>query len=197
MKAKIIFVIILELMLTQCHTTKTTISTEMPSNEKMSRVDSMAVILSGIYGLDQGIRDNSNLWGQSKRLREHTDSVCYEKALSFIRTYGYPHNLGKYSGVEPIEAAIPVVLLHSPHRLKNPEVYQLLRSEIKAGRMNPEMLALATDRYYVTYEKRTIHNSPYAQTLPQKRPYRKDKLLSDSLRLDINLLPLPDSVFVD
>ena len=57
-------------------------------------------------------------------------------------------------------------------------------------------MALALDKYYVVYEKRSLYNSDFKAFLPNNGVLASDKILSDSLRTDIGLLPLNEAEFI-
>ena len=105
-------------------------------------------------------------------------------------------DLGKYNSTHGyLLQALTAVMLHSPHRLMDGDVYSLLRTESEAGRLHPEALALFLDRYYVIYQKRSLYGSDFRKFLQPPALNPEDRPLSDSLRRDIGLSPLPDSLF--
>lgn len=164
-----------------------------------NKKDSVLIELIKLWGLDQGIRNN-NIFHDSEYLGyvkiSKIDSFCFERAISLIKKYGWPteQTVGDFYEYEETHALSPI-LLHSPHRLKNDSIYQLLKGEVIAKRLKPESLALFLDKYYVTYEKRSLYNSPFKVWTPAKGVLLKDKHLSDSLMKDIGLSPLPDSIY--
>ena len=92
--------------------------------------------------------------------------------------------------------ALPAVLLHNPQRLIEPHTYDLLKREVEAGRLSAEFAATLLDKYYVMKEKRTLYFSGFRKWLQPPYPQKRDQALSDSLRQDLGLPVLPDSVFV-
>lgn len=162
--------------------------------------DRAVMELIQLWGIDQGIR-NPELFHDSIHLGyvkiTKIDSMCFDRAILFIKKYGWPTKqlLGDFNVYEETNALLPI-FLHSPHRLKNDTVYQLLKSEVLNGRLSPKRMALFMDKYYVTYEKRSLYNSPFKEWTPAKGVLQKDKLLSDSLMRDIGLVPLADSVLI-
>jgi hypothetical protein len=169
--------------------------------------DSLAFELCKIYALDQGIH-NALLWKESQEMENaigltsiKIDSVLFDQLISFIKIHGYPNKelVGSRNyKYECVQAAAGVVLLHNPRRLLTPEVYNLLKNEAKKGNMPASFLEIYLDKYYVFYQKKSLYNSQFKFMLKtNKGVCREDKALSDSLRVDIGLQPLPDSVFVN
>lgn len=163
----------------------------------LSRVDSMAIFLADIWSLDQGIREDVKMYSRlDKAFKYKMDSLCFNKAIRFIECFGWPTDIGKYNPeFGYLLQTLTAVMLHNSHRLMDSSVYQLLKNEVIENRLNPNTLSLFLDKYYVVYEKRTLYYSQFRKFLSVPFPYKADKLLSDSLRADIGLKSLPDSVF--
>ena len=69
------------------------------------------------------------------------DSICFDRAIHFIRHYGYPTPvlLGKYAHLKQTEVLIPI-LLRNRARLAAPEIRELLQNEAKAHRLSRKVL---------------------------------------------------------
>ena len=185
-------------LLTACAPVSTNSNHQSKPVSEVTRLDSIAIILAEIGALDQGIRDNSNLYvANSRAFKLHTDSLCFSKAIWLIEHYGYINDLGKYNdSFGYLLEALPAVLLHNPQRLIEPQTYDLLKREVEAGRLSAEFAATLLDKYYVMKEKRTLYFSEFRKWLQPPYPQKRDQALSDSLRQDIGLPVLPDSLFV-
>ena len=168
-------------LLTACAPVATNSNPQRKLDSEITRLDSIAIILAEIRALDQGIRDNSSLYlANSRAFNLHTDSLCFSKAIWVIEHYGYIKNLGKYNdSFGYLLEALPAVLLHNPQRLIEPHTYDLLKREVEAGRLPAEFVATLL-----------------RQWLQQPYPQKRDQALSDSLRQDLGLPVLPDSLFV-
>ena len=165
--------------------------------EKVTSLDSTVIALAEIWSLDQGVRNDVSLYLENSReFNLRIDSICFDKAIECIRHFGWVTDLGKYNSTHGyLLQALTAVMLHSPHRLMDGDVYSLLRTEAEAGRLHPEALALFLDKYYVTYQKRSLYGSDFRKFLQPPALNPEDRPLSDSLRRDIGLSPLPDSLF--
>ena len=185
-------------LLTACAPVSTNLDHQSKPVSKVTRLDSIAITLAEIGALDQGIRDNSNLYfANTRAFNLHTDSLCFSKAIWLFEHYGYISELGKYNvSFGYLLEALPAVLLHNPQRLIEPQTYDLLKREVEAGRLPAEFVATLLDKYYVMKEKRTLYFSGFRKWLQQPYPQKKDQALSDSLRQDLGLPVLPDSLFV-
>lgn len=185
-------------LLTACAPVATNSNPQRKLDSEITRLDSIAITLAEIRALDQGIRDNSSLFfANSRAFNLHTDSLCFSKAIWLIEHYGYIKDLGKYNdSFGYLLEALPAVLLHNPQRLIEPHTYDLLKREVEAGRLSAEFAATLLDKYYVMKEKRTLYFSGFRQWLQQPYPQKRDQALSDSLRQDLGLPVLPDSLFV-
>lgn len=165
--------------------------------------ENLAFELARICGFDQGIRNEHLLRNYGKEMTSilpAVDSLNFDKFIDIIEEYGYPTEtlLGKYYGHECVKRVGSYILLHNSPRLVEPEIYQLFRNEVLNGRLNADFFALALDKYYVLYEKRSLHNSLF-KTSPRLKINGvciTDKELSDSLRLDIGLPPLEEHEFI-
>ena len=165
--------------------------------EKVTSLDSTVIALAEIWSLDQGVRNDVSLYLENSReFNLRIDSICFDKAIECIRHFGWVTDLGKYNSTHGyLLQALTAVMLHNPHRLMDGDVYSLLRTEAEAGRLHPEALALFLDKYYVTYQKRSLYGSDFRKFLQRPALNPEDRPLSDSLRRDIGLSPLPDSLF--
>ena len=185
-------------LLTACAPVATNSNPQREIDSEITRLDSIAITLAEIRALDQGIRDNPHLYfSNSRAFRLHMDSLCFSKAIWLIERCGYISNLGKYNNsFGYLLEALPAVLLHNPQRLIEPHTYDLLKREVEAGRLSAEFAATLLDKYYVMKEKRTLYFSGFRKWLQPPYPQKRDQALSDSLRQDLGLPVLPDSVFV-
>ena len=127
------------------------------------RADSLAFVLSQLYGLDQGVR-MLGLRGEEVAAIRRADSLTFGQFLAFVSEYGFPtaELVGEDNFSRECVCMLGyVVMLHNPHRLLEPETFRLLCGEVRAGRLNPEVFGWALDRYFVTYEGYSLFNSPY------------------------------------
>lgn len=162
--------------------------------------DSIALVLSEIYGLDQGVRDSSlHQFMKKEDVRAFlvsVDSINFQRATEIIEKYGWIDGkvLGKtYSNKESINASLLVIFLHNPRRL-NKHLREMLISEVKKGNLSSSTCMLILDKYYVVCEHRTIFNTAFKNWL--KNPYvkKEDKWLSDSLMNELDLPSLPNHI---
>ncbi|TVQ93498.1 MAG: hypothetical protein EA393_02150 [Bacteroidetes bacterium] len=176
-------------------------------NDAVSLPDSvretLAFELAQICAFDQGIRNDHLIRNYGKeitKLLPAVDSLNFDKFIKIVKEFGYPNEtlLGKYFIHECVRKVGSYILLHNPNRLIEPEIYQLFRNEVLEGRLDAEFFALALDKYYVIYEKRSLHNSLFktSNRLRVNGVCITDKELSDSLRLDIGLPPLEEHEFI-
>lgn len=199
MRKTIIF-ILMTVICFSCSIEKQVASVKPESDIALVKDRDRAVMeLVQLWGIDQGVRNpelfHDSIYPGYVKITK-IDSMCFDRAITFIKKYGWPteQTVGDFYEYEETHALSPI-LLHSPHRLKNDSIYQLLKGEVIAKRLKPESLALFLDKYYVTYEKRSLYNSPFKVWTPAKGVLLKDKHLSDSLMKDIGLSPLPDSIY--
>ncbi|MEZ7675281.1 hypothetical protein O3603_08080 [Prevotella sp. 20925_1_30] len=162
--------------------------------------DSIALVLSEMYGLDQGVRDSSlHQFKKKADVRAFlfsVDSINFQRAIEIIKKYGWIDGkvLGEtYLHKESINASLLAIFLHNPRRL-NRHLRQMLISEVKKGRLSSSTCMLILDKYYVVCEHRTIFNTAFKSWL--KKPYVKqeDKWLSDSLMNELGLPLLPNYI---
>ena len=165
--------------------------------------ENLAFELAQICAFDQGIRNEHlirNYGQEATKLMPAVDSLNFSRFLEIVKEFGYPNEtlLGKYYSHECVRRAGSYILLHNTPRLAKKENYQLFRSEILEGRLDAEFFALAMDKYYVLYKKRSLHNSHFKthNRLRVNGVCITDKALSDSLRLDIGLPPLEEHEFI-
>ncbi len=159
--------------------------------------------LAQICGFDQGIRNEHLMRNYRKELAKLLpviDSLNLDRFIEIVKQYGYPTEtlLGKYYSHECVRRVGSYILLHNSPRLVEAEIYHLFRNEVLEGRLDAEFFALAMDKYYVLYEKRSLHNSLFktSNRLRVNGVCITDKELSDSLRLDIGLPPLEEHEFI-
>jgi len=165
--------------------------------------ETLAFELAQICAFDQGIRNEHLIRNYGKeitKLLPAIDSLNFNRFIEIVKEFGYPNKwlLGEYYTHKCVRRVGSYILLHNPLRLAEPEVYQLFRNEVLEERLDAEFFALAMDKYYVLYEKRSLHNSLF-KTSPGLRINGvciTDKELSDSLRLDIGLPPLEEHEFI-
>lgn len=165
--------------------------------------ENLAFELAQICAFDQGIRNEHLIRNYGKeitKLMPAVDSLNFNRFIEIVKEFGYPNEtlLGKYYSHECVRRVGSYILLHNSPRLVETDIYQLFRNEALEGRLDAEFFALAMDKYYVLYEKRSLHNSHF-KTYSRLRVNGvciTDKELSDSLRLDIGLPPLEDHEFI-
>ncbi len=191
---KKLFIIILPLFLIalSLQAQQETIDTTITADERK------VILLSEMWSLDQSIRSDVNIYyNLPPEFINKMDSICFDKAYEYLRTFGWDLNIGKYEKeFGHLSTMLSAILMHNPKRIMEPEVYKLLRNEALEGRLSPNLLALFLDVYYVVYYKRTLYNSKYRLLLKNPAPLFEDRKQSDRLRKDIGLPPLPQSVFV-
>jgi len=165
--------------------------------------ETLAFELAKICAFDQGIRNEHLIrnYGQEiTKLMPAVDSLNFDRFIEIVKKFGYPNEtlLGKYYSHECVRRVGSYILLHNSPRLVEAEIYQLFRNEVLEGRLDAEFFALAMDKYYVLYEKRSLHNSLFKtdNRLRVNGVCITDKKLSDSLRLDIGLSPLEEGEFI-
>lgn len=113
------------------------------------RADSLAFVLSQLYGLDQGVR-MLGLRGEEVAAIRRADSLTFGQFLAFVSEYGFPtaELVGEDNFSRECVCMLGyVVMLHNPQRLLEPETFRLLCGEVRAGRLNPEVFGWALDRY--------------------------------------------------
>ena len=120
-----------------------TASNGLLHRDKLTRRDSAALELVQLWGYAQGAHDVL-LQSPSPMLVNNltaTDSVCFDRAIQFIRHYGYPTPvlLGKYACLKQTEVLIPI-LLRNRTRLATPDIRELLQNEDKAHRLSRKVL---------------------------------------------------------
>lgn len=162
--------------------------------------DSIALVLSEMYGLDQGVRDSS--LHQLKKKADvraflfSVDSINFQRATEIIKKYGWIDGkvLGEtYLHKESINASLLAIFLHNPRRL-NRHLRQMLISEVKKGRLSSSTCMLILDKYYVVCEHRTIFNTAFKNWLQKPYVKQEDKWLSDSLMNELGLPLLPNYI---
>lgn len=162
--------------------------------------DSIVLVLSEMYGLDQGVRASSlHQFKKKADVRAFlfsVDSINFQRATEIIKKYGWIDGkvLGEpYLHKESINASLLAIFLHNPRRL-NRHLRQMLISEVKKGKLSSSTCMLILDKYYVVCEHRTIFNTAFKNWL--KKPYVKqeDKWLSDSLMNELGLPLLPNYI---
>ena len=95
-----------------------TASNELLHRDKLTRRDSAALELVQLWSYAQGAHDVL-LQSPSPMFVNNltaTDSVCFDRAIQFIRHYGYPTPtlLGKYARLEQTQVLIPIPVLQLP-----------------------------------------------------------------------------------
>jgi hypothetical protein len=158
--------------------------------------DSVCFKLCEVYGSDQIMREKSVAETLYKSISK-VDSIHFNIIIDIIEEYGYPskNNLPDcLKNAECILSSATAVLLHVPHlAYKNKNV---LLKEVANNRLPAETLMIILDKYYTTYEHRSLYGSPFRAWTPNKKLNLNDRFLSDSLRMELGLQPLPDSLFV-
>ena len=120
-----------------------TASNGLLHRDKLTRRDSAALELVQLWSYAQGAHDVL-LQSPSPMLVNNmavTDSICFDRAIHFIRHYGYPTPvlLGKYAHLKQTEVLIHL-LLSNRTRLAAPEIHELLQNEAKAHRLSRKVL---------------------------------------------------------
>lgn len=168
-------------------------------NDVISRQDSLAFELCKIYGFDQGIRD-TELKFNKRELMPKIDSLTFDKIVAFVRSNGYPTEvlLGERNmGHECVEAAVPAVLLHNPHRLvKDKSNFELFLNEVKRGNLDKDFFASVLDKYYWINspnkkQRRVFYGSQFG------KPCIQTKEATNKARVEIGLEALADDGFID
>jgi hypothetical protein len=163
--------------------------------------DSIAFELCKIYGLDQGLRSDVNYYLRTvpNNVALHFDSICFDKFVKFVEKHGMPtvELVGEKNAKHECVASISaVILLHHIYELldKNDRRYfNLFLKETNEGRLSKRFFATVLDKYYwikYKYNGRTMYGSDFG------KPCIEDKAISDSLRAEIGLPPLADSLFL-
>lgn len=163
------------------------------------RQDSLAFELCQLYAIDQTIRnpDYIKVLGMERMVK--VDSLNFEKFISFVRQNGFPNEkmVGSNNWERECVCALGFIyLVHNPKKVAV-EYYDLFKAELDSGNLNPELLAYALDRYYVSYEGRSYFNTPYKAWTNANGVCIGDKVKSDSLRSSIRLKPLAEFEFID
>ncbi len=100
----------------------------------ISLQDEKVIALTDIWSLDQGVRSDINLYCKLPNEFLHKiDSI----SIDYIRRFGFDTQLSKYykDKYKHLSSAIYAVLLHNPHRLFEPEIYALLKNEMREKRI--------------------------------------------------------------
>lgn len=158
----------------------------------------LAFELSQLYAIDQTIRSSDYMKVIGKNMVA-IDSLNFEKFISFVKENGFPNKkmVGDINWAQESVGAVGFVyMVHNPKKVAK-KYYELFKSEIDKGNLNPELFAYALDRYFVSSEGRSYFNTPYKAWASANGVCLQDKEKSNNLRLDIGLEPLPDSVFID
>ncbi|MDO5655568.1 MAG: hypothetical protein Q4G27_05455 [Flavobacteriaceae bacterium] len=173
---------------------------------KKNKQDSLAFELCQIYGFDQGIRLGHFVFdGKPNGLRMEwslihaVDTVNFNKIVQFVRKNGFPRNeiLGENNmKFECVKAAAHAVLLHNPHRLINEkEYFNLFLSEVEKGNLQMDNFIFYLDKYYII-RRDSLGNSKILYGSQFGKPCLKYRKKSDSVRAEIGLPPLQDSMFI-
>lgn len=168
--------------------------------------DSLAFELCQIYGFDQGIRQGfSKFEGKPKGLHmdwsliHAVDTVNFNKIVQFVKKNGFPRKeiLGEnYNNFECVGATAHAVLLHNPHRLINEkEYFNLFFAEVEKGNLQMDNFILFLDKYYVI-RRDSLGNRKLLYGSQFGKPCLKYRKKSDSVRAEIGLPPLHDSMFI-
>ena len=121
-------------------------SNELLHRDKLTRRDSATLELVQLWGYAQGAHDVL-LQSPSPMLVNNmavADSICFDRAIQFIRHYGYPTPtlLGKYACLKQTGVLIPI-LLRNRTRLAAPEIRELLQNEVMSEKVCKILLVLA------------------------------------------------------
>lgn len=179
---------------------KTNGGTEITNTDYMTHNDSLVMEIIEVYALDQGIRDSAvHAFDEKSIAISRVDSICFSKAIMFIKKYGWPTKkmLGKYAGYEPAQAGFMPIMLHHPKKMVIPEIHDLLVKEVQKGNLNPKLCALFFDKYWVCYQHKSLYNTSFKAWTKYNGVLREDKKQSDELLKELGLDVLKDSDFID
>lgn len=160
--------------------------------------DSLAFELCQIYGLDQGVRNSP---GMPKKwdFIHPIDSFNFERLIKFVKQNGYPSKklLGEKNWKhECVSMSSFANLLHNPHRLINEkEYFNLFFSEVEKGNLKIDNFISYLDKYYWV-RKDSLGNRKLLYGSQFGKPCLKYRKKSDSVRAEIGLPPLHDSMFI-
>lgn len=178
---------------------KHTSTTKSGISKQAFKQDSLAFELCKMYGFDQGIRDRK-LTFNKRELMPRVDSISFGRLVDFVKINGYPTEnlLGKRNmSQECVQSAAVAILLHNPHRLVNEKTYfDMFLKEVKNGNIDSNFFASIIDKYYWINspnkkQRRVFYGSDFGT------PCIQTKEDTNKARLEIGLLPLNDSEFVD
>lgn len=170
------------------------------ATEVITHNDSLALKVIEIFALDQGIRDSAiNISSRKCKTVSQVDSICFNKAITFIEKYGWPTKkmLGKYKNYEPARMGFIPIMLHHPDKMNDPKVHGILVNEVRKGHLSPELCAMFFDKYWVCYEHKSMYNSSFKAWTKCNGVLREDRKKSDELMKELGLDVLPESDFVD
>lgn len=159
-------------------------------------IDSLALELCQIYGLDQGVRNSPGFENKMMLVRS-IDTFNFKRIVHFIKDNGMPSEklLGKRNySQECVEGAFYAVMLHNPHLIANDEEYfDFFVDLVKKGELESQTLALILDKYYIMKNGRrsVLYGSQFGM------PCLTSKDESNIARQKIGLPPLKESDFVD
>ncbi|MCF1420406.1 hypothetical protein [Mangrovimonas futianensis] len=159
--------------------------------------DSLAFELCKMYGLDQGVRESSGFQGKWNFIFS-VDSLNFDRAMTFIKKYGYPTESLVGSDnykIECVSSSFFAILLHNPHRIVNErEHYKTLLNEVHEKRLSPSEFANIIDKYYWIKRgnnKRVLVGSDFG------KPCLETKEETNQIRKEIGLPLLQDSEFIN
>lgn len=156
--------------------------------------DSLAFELCAIYGLDQGIR-NDSLNINKRAVMPKVDTLNFNRFVDFVKKHGYPNRnlLGEENFKhECVNSADLAVMLHNPHRLVNEkEYFDLFYEEVEKGNMPRSFFVDVLDKYYFVKSgwKHAMYGSQFGI------PCLKTKEQTNQLRKEVGLEPLQDEDF--
>ena len=161
--------------------------------------DSLAFELCKMFGGDQIIREPFQTGGKINwAYIQQLDTLSFNKAISFIKKYGYPTEslVGKQNYEhECVAASFVSILLHSPHLIvNNKEHFDLLLNEVNKGNLDKEFFAVVLDKGYLMQKK---YKYVLYGTEAFGMPCSDIKERTNKARAEIGLQPLADSLFVD
>lgn len=148
--------------------------------------------------MDQGIRESPGMPNKWDFIRP-IDSLNFNRIAIFVEKYGFPNEKlleENFKNHECVAMSAYVVLLHNPKRLVHEiEYFKLFYSEVEKGNLHMDNFIAFLDKYY--WAKRdSFGNRKLLYGSQFGKPCFKYRKKSDSVRAEIGLPPLHDSMFI-
>lgn len=138
--------------------------------------------LCEIYISDQKMRK------EGVKIDRNRDSLNFIEIMDIIKNYGYPNRrlLGDNYDKQCVGASAFVVLLHHPKKIfSNDDYKNVLIEEYKKGNISEKNFLTIFDKYYWVKNK---GKKSYLGIFGS--PCIEDKIISDSLRINLGFSPL-------